>query len=151
MLAHNAPLWSGCPSFSRVLFSIPMRTRVLFHCLLGIVFDTHGIRASNLPEKFRAPLSAGYCFQDLCWRWEPPIFAGYHFRYLWLHGDIYKAPSSLTGIVFDTLVSMWHSFVEWLSLFLAGIVFNTCGYVMVFTFGVPTLWVDIIFDTYVGA
>jgi len=40
MLAHDASLLSGCPSFRRVLFSIPMRTGVLSHCLLGIVFDT---------------------------------------------------------------------------------------------------------------
>lgn len=29
-----------------------------------------------------------------------------------------------------------------------GIVFDTYGYVMVFTFGVPTLWVGIVFDTH---
>lgn len=54
----------------------------------------------------------------------------------------------LLGIVFDTHISMWRSVVEWLPLFLTGIVFDTYGYVVVFTFGVPTLWVGIVFDTH---
>lgn len=55
----------------------------------------------------------------------------------------------LLGIVFDTYVSVWHSFVEWLPLFLTGMIFDTCGCAVAFIYGIPSLWVGIVFDTYI--